>query len=85
MEMRTRFRLSFDGEGPARHAAAILDGRGFDVRVLGPDSADERWSVRAARQAWVPARGLGLTELRLGWLARRLGGRYDGREAASRP
>ena len=79
---RATFILAFGDEPRAREAGAILDRRGFEVRVWGPDDEVERWSVHASKEAGpVLSRGFGLTELRLGWLARRLGGRYEGHES----
>ncbi len=80
--MRTRFRLSFVDEARAREAAAILDRRGFDASVLAPDGAADEWTVQAVAEVPGPAfsRAMGLTELRMGWLARRLGGEYEGHE-----
>ena len=74
--------LSFVDEARAREAGAILDRRGFEVRVLGPDNDVEQWSVHALKEAAGPviSRGFGLTELRFGWLARRLGGHYEGHD-----
>ena len=84
--VRTRFLLSFVDESRAREAAAILDRRGFDVHVSGPVGTADEWSVRAVKEIPGPlvSRAMGLTELRLGWLARRLGGKYEGRDVESR-
>jgi len=78
--------LSFTEEARAREAGARLDRRGFDVRGVSPDLDAERWSVHAIKDVAGPviSRGFGLTELRLGWLARRLGGQYEGHELPSR-
>ena len=42
----------------------------------------EEWSVCAVKEVLGPvvSPAMGLTELRLRWLARRLGGRYEGGE-----
>ena len=86
---RATFILSFGEEVRAREAGATLDRRGFEVRVVGPDDEVERWSVHAVREAGpVLSRGFALTELRLGWLARRMGSLGDcergGRERPQR-
>ena len=80
--MRTTFVLSFNEEASALAAAVILNRRAFEVRVVGPGGGIERWSVHALKDVPGPviSRGFGVIELQLGWLARRLGGRYEGHD-----
>jgi regulator of ribonuclease activity B len=80
--VRTRFFLYFDDEPPAREAGSVLERRGFDVRVLGPDEHVEQWAVHALKdmRGRILSPGFQLTERRLSRLASRLGGEYDGNE-----